>query len=55
MYAVIFRAEINELDEGYIEIAKRLRNLAVSKPDSCINSAPFSPKTAYMQREPHVP
>ena len=31
MYAVIFRAEINELDEGYLEIAKRLRNLAVSK------------------------
>ena len=30
MYAVIFRAEINELDETYFEIAARLRDLALS-------------------------
>lgn len=31
MYAVIFRAEINELDEVYAETAARLRDLALSK------------------------
>lgn len=30
MYAVIFRAEINELDEAYIKTAARLRELALS-------------------------
>ena len=31
MYAVIFRAEINELDEAYAETAARLRDLAINK------------------------
>ena len=31
MYAVIFRAEINELDEAYSEMAARMRNLAADK------------------------
>lgn len=31
MYAVIFRAEINELDEQYFAIAARLRELATSR------------------------
>ena len=31
MYAVIFRAEINELDEAYAEIAARMRKLAINK------------------------
>ena len=31
MYAVIFRAEINELDEDYAETAARLRDLAFDK------------------------
>ncbi len=31
MYAVIFRAEINELDEAYAEMAARMRDLAINK------------------------
>ena len=31
MYAVIFRAEINELDEAYAEMAVRMRDLALNK------------------------
>ena len=31
MYAVIFRAEINELDEAYAEMAARMRDLAMNK------------------------
>jgi heme-degrading monooxygenase HmoA len=31
MYAVIFRAEINELDQAYAEMATRMRNLAINK------------------------
>ena len=31
MYAVIFRAEINELDNAYSEMAARMRDLAVMK------------------------
>ena len=31
MYAVIFRAEINELDQTYAETAARLRDMAASK------------------------
>lgn len=31
MYAVIFRAEINEVDEAYFETAARLRELAQEK------------------------
>ncbi len=31
MYAVIFRAEINELDEKYNSTAKHMRELAISK------------------------
>ena len=31
MYAVIFRAEIAELDSRYAEMAARLRDLAISK------------------------
>ena len=31
MYAVIFRTEINELDDAYYEMAARLRELAISK------------------------
>ena len=31
MYAVIFRAEISDIDEEYLKIAKRLRELALSK------------------------
>lgn len=31
MYAVIFKAEINELDEAYFEIASRMRDLAINK------------------------
>ncbi len=31
MYAVIFRAEINELDETYAEMAARMRDLAINK------------------------
>ncbi len=31
MYAVIFRAEINELDADYSKTAKRLRELALDK------------------------
>ena len=30
MYAVIFEAEINELDKGYYETAKRMRDLATT-------------------------
>jgi heme-degrading monooxygenase HmoA len=30
MYAVIFRANVNELDEHYLELAARLRELAVT-------------------------
>jgi heme-degrading monooxygenase HmoA len=31
MYAVIFRAELKEIDESYFETASRLRELAVTK------------------------
>ena len=31
MYAVIFRAEIHELDGDYFEMAARMRNLAAQK------------------------
>lgn len=31
MYAVIFRATINELDEGYFETAQRMRDLAINQ------------------------
>ena len=31
MYAVIFRAEVNELDKAYLEMAKRLRELAINE------------------------
>ena len=31
MVAVIFRAETNELDDHYFEIAKRMRELAISR------------------------
>ena len=31
MYAVIFRAEINQLDDEYRDIAARLRSLAIEK------------------------
>jgi heme-degrading monooxygenase HmoA len=31
MYAVIFRAEINELDEAYADMAARMRDLAMQK------------------------
>lgn len=31
MYAVIFRAEINEIDEAYSEMAARMRDLATNK------------------------
>ena len=31
MFAVIFRAKINELDSSYFETAKRMRDLAFSK------------------------
>ena len=31
MYAVIFRAEIGEIDETYSEMASRARDLAISK------------------------
>ena len=31
MYAVIFRAEINELDEAYADMAARMRDLAINK------------------------
>lgn len=31
MYAVIFRAEINKLDEAYFEMAARMQELAKSK------------------------
>ena len=31
MYAVIFRAEISELDEVYAEMAARMRDLAINK------------------------
>ena len=35
MYAVIFKAEINELDDSYLKIAKRMRELAI-KDYNCI-------------------
>ncbi len=31
MYAVIFRAEINQLDSEYLETANRMRDLALSE------------------------
>lgn len=31
MYAVIFRAEINELDKSYFDMAARMRDLALNK------------------------
>lgn len=31
MYAVIFRAEINEFDQSYFDIAARMQELALSK------------------------
>lgn len=31
MYAVIFRAEINELDESYSKMAAQMRTLAIDK------------------------
>ncbi|BAN68742.1 antibiotic biosynthesis monooxygenase family protein [endosymbiont of unidentified scaly snail isolate Monju] len=31
MYAVIFKAEINELDESYSEMASLMRELAINK------------------------
>ncbi len=31
MYAVIFRAEINELDSSYSKMAKEVRNLALTE------------------------
>ena len=31
MYAVIFRAEINQLDQAYTEMAARMRDIAKSK------------------------
>ena len=31
MYAVIFKAEINELDEAYFSTAQRMRELAISE------------------------
>jgi heme-degrading monooxygenase HmoA len=31
MYAVIFKAQINEIDATYAEVAKRMRELAVQK------------------------
>jgi len=31
MYAVIFRAEINELDSRYSDMASRMRDLAINK------------------------
>lgn len=36
MYAVIFRAEINEIDESYPKTALRMRELAINKY-GCIN------------------
>ena len=35
MYAVIFRAEINELNESYLKMANRMRELAI-KDYNCI-------------------
>ena len=31
MYAVIFRAEIGELDDAYLEMAARMRELAINR------------------------
>ena len=31
MYAVIFKAEINNIDASYFEVAKHMRELAISK------------------------
>ena len=31
MYAVIFRAKINKIDEAYSEVAKQMRELAIVK------------------------
>ena len=31
MYAVIFRAEINKLDQSYADMAARMRELAITK------------------------
>lgn len=31
MYAVIFRAEVNELDQSYYDMASRMRDLAMNK------------------------
>ena len=31
MYAVIFRAKINQVDDSYYELAERMRELALSK------------------------
>lgn len=31
MYAVIFKAEINELDKAYFEMATRMRELAINQ------------------------
>ncbi|MCP5005720.1 MAG: antibiotic biosynthesis monooxygenase [Planctomycetes bacterium] len=31
MYAVIFRAEINDLDKSYSEMAAKMRDLAINK------------------------
>lgn len=35
MYAVIFRAEIKELSQSYIDEAKQLRDLAIKKYGCC--------------------
>ena len=31
MYAVIFRAKINQLDKTYLEVADRMRELAINE------------------------
>ena len=38
MYAVIFKAEMNELDESYLKMAKRMQELAI-KDYNCIEFA----------------
>jgi len=35
MYAVIFKAKINKLDNNYAKMAKRMRDLAINKYACC--------------------
>lgn len=39
MYAVIFKAEINKLDESYTEMAEKMRLLAINEY-GCIGNPP---------------